>query len=131
MARKICLRMKRTSGGLRCAKFGNVGGRMGALSGPHKFCIRFRKSKKTGVLRCAEFAKGSGSPVFDRRLVDAKTGGRSPGLVRPCYTLPHGCRSKIRKARRTMKAPARKTHSRKAHATRARTAKGWRKASKR
>jgi hypothetical protein len=126
--------MKRTSGGLRCAKFGNVGGRMSALSGPQKYCVRFHKSKKTGVLRCAKFNTGSGSPVFDRRLVDAATGGRSPGLVRPCYTLPKGCVRKLRKAkkaRRAMKIPARRAHARKATATRTRTAKGWRKTSKR
>jgi hypothetical protein len=51
----------------------------GAFNGLLRHCQKFSKAKG-GVLRCAEFKEGRGTPKCDSRLKD---GGRSPGLVRP------------------------------------------------
>lgn len=67
--------------------------------GLKRTCTKFEKAKG-GVLRCARFRKGRGSPVCDSRLVD---GGRSPGLVRGGK-----CKRGTGKARKAGKRKARK-----------------------
>ncbi len=67
--------------------------------GIKRTCTKFEKAKG-GVLRCARFRKGKGSPVCDGRLVD---GGRSPGLVRGKV-----CSRSAKKARKAGKRKARR-----------------------
>jgi hypothetical protein len=62
-----------------------------AFDGIKKTCVKFEKAKG-GVLRCAKFRKGRGSPVCDSRLVD---GGRSPGLVRKVHCRNGPSKSQI------------------------------------
>jgi len=60
MAKRKCVRYKRTRAGRRCAKFSGTSGTSG-LAGRTRRCVSY-KTAKGGVKRCRRFAKPGGPP---------------------------------------------------------------------